>query len=308
MELRQLRYFLAVCDQGSINKAARMLNVAQPAVSRQIAELESELGTTLFERSTAGVRPTVSGRQLVAMAEAALQGVERISETFGGGRQPARVVAIGLPPAIIRLMTGKSPDFLSGTRNHSMIRIVDGTSHRLEAWLRAGELTFAVVTNPPPDENLTRTPLWREPLYLVGRGETPWPSSADLRSVHEAELALSMKEDPVRAYLDREFARSGIAPRTSLEFESMPSLLAMIQGSDVRSILPLSAFLHEYQAGLLRASRLRGLAISRMVVSRPHVPLGADARRVIDWLQNDLFDSYVAQATSLDPEFELTAI
>lgn len=308
MELRQLRYFLAVCDHGSINKAARTLNVAQPAVSRQIAELESELGATLLERSTAGVRPTAAGRQLAAMAETVVRGVDQISETFGGGRHPGRVVAIGLPPAIIRLMAGKNPDFLSGARNHSMIRIVDGTSHRLEAWLRAGELTFAVVTNPQPDENLTRMPLWREPLYLVGRGAAPWPSSVDLDAVHEAELALSMKEDPVRAYLDREFAQRGIAPRTSLEFESMPSLLATIQDSDVRSILPLSAFLREYRAGLLRASRLRGLAISRMVVSRSHVPLGADARRVIDWLRHELFDAYVAQATSLDPEFELTAI
>jgi len=306
VELRQLRFFLAVCEQGSINRASRLLNIAQPAVSRQIAELERELGTTLLERSTSGVRPTGSGRQLISMAETVIEGVEEIVSTFHADGHSARVVAIGLPPAIIRLMMPANPDFLSGQRGRSMIRIVDGTSHRLESWLRAGELTFAIVTNPGSDEALESIPLWREPLYLVGRGEVAWPQSAEPETADGAELALSMREDPVRAYLDREFARQGIRPRTSLEFESMPSLLATIQSSDVKSILPLSAFLHEYETGTLRASRLEGLGISRMIVKRAHMRLSTDASAVVAWLRGDLFRIYVERATALDSGFSLT--
>lgn len=308
MELRQLRYFMAVCEEGSINRAARLLNVAQPAVSRQIAELESELGTVLLDRSTRGVHPTRAGRQLAEMAESVLRQVEEIAVLFGGNDRASRFIAIGLPPAISRLIMAANPSLLSRLNQGSKVRITDGTSHRLESWVRSGELSFAVVTNPSLDDTLSHIPLWQEPLYVVGMGEAPWPRTTTLRSLQNSRLVLTAKEDPVRAYLEGEFRREGVEVHTDIEIEAMPSLLTMVRTHDIQSILPLSAFLGEYEAGVLRASRVEGLSISRMVIRRTSAALSRDARTLIQALRNELFDAYVSRASALELDFELARI
>ena len=89
MELRQLKYFVRIVELGSFSQAAKDLYVAQPALSAQINNLESDLGVRLLSRSVRGVTPTEAGQSLYVHAQAVLRQIER----FAGGR--ARYSAIG---------------------------------------------------------------------------------------------------------------------------------------------------------------------------------------------------------------------
>ncbi len=80
MNLRQLRYFLAITDRGSITSAAEVLGVAQPALSLHLKNMEAELGTKLLERHAAGVTPTEAGRLLASRARSILDDVARMTD------------------------------------------------------------------------------------------------------------------------------------------------------------------------------------------------------------------------------------
>ncbi|GAG77786.1 unnamed protein product, partial [marine sediment metagenome] len=80
MDLRQLRYFIGICDAGSITAAARILHVAQPALSNHIANLEAELNVKLLHRSSSGIVPTDKGETLYAAAHRVLREVSQIPD------------------------------------------------------------------------------------------------------------------------------------------------------------------------------------------------------------------------------------
>src|SRR5579871_2917304 len=103
MSLRQMEYFLAVANEGSFSRAAVQLNVTQPALSQQVAALESELGAPLFERLGRGVRMTAAGRAYLPYAEAAVtarrrgrQAVENVRAGLGGELELATVISVGV--------------------------------------------------------------------------------------------------------------------------------------------------------------------------------------------------------------------
>lgn len=92
MELRQLGYFVEVCESGSFSKAGVRLNLAQPSISRQVALLEAELGQRLLERNGRGVRPTDAGQALLAHARVMLITAEQ-------ARHEIREMKDGIRPA-----------------------------------------------------------------------------------------------------------------------------------------------------------------------------------------------------------------
>lgn len=118
MELRHLRYFVAVADYGHMTRAAQVLHVAQPAVSQALRQFERELGVTLFERSNRGMRLTEVGQRLLPDARAALahaQGlVDRAMQVARGHMGAVHVgylplLTDGLVTAALRILRGRRP-------------------------------------------------------------------------------------------------------------------------------------------------------------------------------------------------------
>jgi LysR family nitrogen assimilation transcriptional regulator len=107
MDLKQLDYFVHVADASSFSKAAQLLSVAQPALSRQIRTLEVELRQTLFLRNGRGVTLTPPGVRLLAHARGILQQVERVRAELDESRNaPVGRVAVGVPPSVSRVLSG----------------------------------------------------------------------------------------------------------------------------------------------------------------------------------------------------------
>ncbi|WP_439940928.1 LysR family transcriptional regulator [Streptomyces sp. BBFR115] len=186
LELRQLRYFAAVAEAGTVTEAARRLRIAQPSLSQQIKKLEQRVGAPLFRRVPHGMEPTESGRLLLA-------GVHQALAVLGSALDAARAAPLtaavgvcrGVPGDVLeraeRLLTAAGPLSLSYEPADS--------AHQPEL-LRTGALAYGVLRAPAADTaGLDLRVLGDEPLGVVlpgrhplaGRTELTWSDLRDLR-------------------------------------------------------------------------------------------------------------------------------
>jgi len=185
MEIHQLRYFLAVAQQGGMRPAARMCHVAQPSLSKQIHKLEDELGHRLFDRTTRGAELTEAGRallprarQLLADLSTALDGVRADIEA---GRGRLRVGAIPtmapflLPPAVKK--------FQKCCPEADLAIVEDVTDHLIEE-LVANRLDLAFMSLPLDDARLTHLHLFDEALLAVLSQDDPLAAKKTLHPRH----------------------------------------------------------------------------------------------------------------------------
>jgi LysR family nitrogen assimilation transcriptional regulator len=169
VDIRQLRAFLAIADAGSVTRAAALLHVVQPAISRQLRLLEEELGAALFERGRLGMKLTDAGTTLVDYARRALRELERAKAEIQPKSGPVSGSAtIGLLPSVCDFLSG--PLLVASRRLYPdvRVRIAVGYAGHLEEWLRDGEVDAALLYDPKPSSSLQVQAILEEPLYLVG--------------------------------------------------------------------------------------------------------------------------------------------
>ncbi len=168
MELRQLKYFLAVAEESSFTKAAERVHIAQPPLSRQIKNLEEELETRLFERERHGVRLTGEGEYLKEVAESVLSQLEsartRLEEMRSGrygqlsvGFIPA--ASLGRFPHVIKRFKERHPDVSIDLHEHRSVR--------MRELVRRGVLDVGLVRSQGPDQEFESLPFLREPYVLA---------------------------------------------------------------------------------------------------------------------------------------------
>src|SRR4029450_1798659 len=183
MDLKQLEYFVSVVDLGGFSRAARLLGIAQPAISRQVRSLEVELRQSLLVRNGRGASPTEAGKRVLAHARGILQQVDRaraeVDEIKGapvghvvvglpptlarlmtapGGREfrrrfPGAAVVpalVGLPPTLARLMTAPVVREFRQRFPRASLSIVEGLSSYMHEWLQVGRIDIGLLYNPPP--------------------------------------------------------------------------------------------------------------------------------------------------------------
>jgi LysR family nitrogen assimilation transcriptional regulator len=160
MDIRELRYFVQVARAGSFSGAATRLNVAQPALSRQLKKLEDELGVQLLIRHGRGVEVTQAGAVLLSEAESLIDHVGQTMDRVRGGKPTfAGQVALGVAPTSGQLIV---PDIFESFRAHwpdATLVIREGISSSLEAWLLERRVDIAVLHNPMPLEGIALRPI-----------------------------------------------------------------------------------------------------------------------------------------------------
>ncbi|GGU96475.1 LysR family transcriptional regulator [Streptomyces filipinensis] len=180
MELRQLRYFVAVVEEAGFTRAAERLHLAQPGLSAQVRQLERELGQPLLDRSGRSVRPTEVGEAVLPYARAALAAVDGVRQTVEEytGLLRGRV-AVGLVPGTLAHafdMAGRLADF-HDAHPQVEVTLTEDTSDRMLAALRRGGLDLAVIGiagDAPPgvglhvviDEPLVAAAVPGHPLFV----------------------------------------------------------------------------------------------------------------------------------------------
>ena len=149
MNLRQLDYFVRVAELGSFSKAAQILNIAQPALSRQVRLLETDLRATLLQRTGRGVVLTEAGKRLFDHSVGILQLVSRVREDIESSRgEPAGRIVVGLPPSMGRLLTLPLVEEFRRVLPKARLAIVEGLSTHLSEWISTGRVDLGLLYNP----------------------------------------------------------------------------------------------------------------------------------------------------------------
>jgi DNA-binding transcriptional LysR family regulator len=244
-ELRLLRSFVVVAEEGSLTQAAGRLHIAQQSLSQQVRTLEAQLGATLLERTSRGVRLTAVGAVLLREARALLAQADRataaVRRAAAGEEGEVRVgflssVANYLMPPIVRAFRERHPAIALQAREVPIAALVSG--------LCDGELD-AGLTRPPLVDDVATEVVLTEPVAAV------LPEGHAL--ARRVELALAELSDepwvltarsswpPWHRLYDEAFARAGFAPRVVQRGTSVQNLLALVAAGVGVTRLPLSA-------------------------------------------------------------------
>lgn len=233
MDLKQIEYFVRVAELGSFTRAALALDVAQPALSRQVRLLEVELRQNLLIRNGRGALPTEAGKLLLEHGRGILHQVERAREELGRVRGAlAGRVAVGLPPSIARMM---AVPLIHGFR-HSMpqatLSLTEGLSAAMLESLSSGRLDIALLYNATPSPDIELTPLFQEDLFLVQARPTDQRKTATsavaLSALARVPLVIPSRPNAIRMQVEAELAACGLKPTIALEVDSVASILELV--------------------------------------------------------------------------------
>ena len=245
MDLKQLAYFVQVAELGSFTRAASVLRVAQPALSRQVRLLEVELHQPLFDRNGRGVTLTPAGTRLLAHGRGILQQVERARQDLEDQRGAASgLLSIGLPPSISRTLTAPMVDAFRASFPKATISVVEGLSTYTLEWLAQGRVDCAVVYNATPAAAIDLLPVLQERLYLFSArtaGKSLVGRPLPLADVAQRELVIPARPHAIRMRLESVLAEAGLKPRVALELESVPAILDLVQRGGLHAVLSLNA-------------------------------------------------------------------
>ena len=234
MDLKQLEYFVRVAEMGSFTRASIALDVAQPALSRQVRLLEVELRQSLLVRNGRGAMPTEAGKLLLAHGRGILHQVERAREELGRVRGSlAGRVAIGLPPTLARVLTVPLTRAFRQQLPDARLSISEGLSTVMQEWLLNGRLDIALLYNAQPAAGIEILPLLTEELVLVqgrppGLLEEPPPPPITLRDIARLPLVIPSRPNAIRMHLEAEMAGTGCRPEIALEIDGVSAILDLV--------------------------------------------------------------------------------
>lgn len=245
MDLKQLEYFVHVAEMGSFTRASAYLQVAQPALSRQVRALEVELRQALLQRNGRGVTLTEGGKRLLAHARGILQQVQRARDELEDQRGAATGrLTIALPPSVSRTLTGPLVQAFRAELPRARLSIVEGLSAYALEWLVIGRVDAALAYNVTPSPAIELQPLREEPLYLVsaraaGRRRLGGPLT--LAELAEQPLVIPSRPHAMRMLLEAALAAEGRRARVALEIDSVPAILDLVQQGGANALLTENA-------------------------------------------------------------------
>lgn len=318
VDLKQLQYFVQVAELGSFTRAASVLRVAQPALSRQVRSLEVELRQSLFDRNGRGVTLTPAGARLLAHGRGILQQVERARLDLEDQRGAATgLLSVGLPPSVSRTLTAPLVEAFRARFPKATLSVVEGLSTYTLEWLTQGRIDCAVVYNATPAAPIDLLPVLQEPLFLVSaRPPQAKPLSANqaiqaipstpapvrgptltLAQLASKELVIPSRPHAIRMRLETVMAEAGEKLRVGLEIESVPAMLDLVQRHALHAVLSLNAVrasgkLHAFVVQPISVGKRQHLSTSLWLATsalRPRGPLLDQATQVlVDLLQQAL--------------------
>jgi DNA-binding transcriptional LysR family regulator len=252
MDLRHIRSFIAVYEEGSINRAATRLHCAQPSLSLQLRNLEESLSVELFERHARGVRPTAAADRFYKHCISILGEVESAEQHMRDwAREIAGALTVGLIPTVTKsVLPQVLPDYTERLPNVD-IRVVEAFSGTLTDWVVSGELDFAIITEPPSHEGLELRRLSAEPLAVVSGAKSGFTHRApvSLPELAPIKLVLPSQQHSLRGMLERYIRVGNIAVERLLEIDGLFGALEFVHQSDWSAILPVTTVVGELASG-----------------------------------------------------------
>lgn len=234
MELRQLRYFTVVAEEGGFSRAAERLHIVQSAVSQQIRALERDLGIVLFDRSSRRVRLSSAGERLLPEARAVLAAADRAREVaadiIAGAEGVLRMGTIQAPgDRLYRALAG-----FAALAPRVRVRLMKLPPAERLAAARAGLLDAVLVRALPSGRaaGLEATPVWTDPLYAALPAAHPLAGEPEpsLRQLAELPLRLAPRDrnPPFHDLITTALRAAGAEPPLAAPFTGLQATLAEI--------------------------------------------------------------------------------
>lgn len=292
LKLRLLRAVEAIGAQRSILKASAALGIAQPALSRSLAEAEDVAGLPLFERHARGVRPTAAGVAVIATARQIMAELRRLDAELDGLAVAASgtltlgvlpVAAAGMLPGVMARLTARHPEL--------MLRIVQGRTEDLLPRLAAGEIDLVVgrLYDPPQPDTFLRETLYDEPIALLARAGHPLADgpAPTAERIAAYGLVLPSVSQRVGLEIDTLLALLGLPQAHALRSSSYEFIREMLHTTDLVSVMPRNMLAGDLLRGTIRPLPLPVTAPPRPagLIRRADRPLSAAAEAFCDALR-----------------------
>lgn len=307
MDLKQLEYFVRVAELGSFTRAAIALDVAQPALSRQIRLLEVELRQNLLARNGRGATPTEAGKLLLEHGRGILHQVAVAREELGVARGAlAGRVSIGLPPSLSRLITVPLTQSFRARLPQAQLTLTEGFSLVMIDSLRMGNLDMALLYNPERSPDMEQTLLHEEELVLISpRAEVTEAKGSKartavaLRDAAALPLILPSRPNAFRLLLEAETMRLGCALRIAMEVDGLNAILSLVREGFGHAVLPAYTLANIDHGGALVVRRLQApRPTSQLTLVRSSRRPSTETQKVARALLQDVVLRAIAPYTS----------
>lgn len=253
MDSRQLRYFSAIHDQGSLAAASSSERIAVSALSYHLSNLEAELGVTLFTRKPRGLEPTAAGLRLYSHARAILKAMDAARRDLVAARETVSGnVAVGMAYSAVKAIGVRLARRVLEDYPQLRLTLTESLSGTTLMHLTAVDVDLALVYNPPATPLLRSAPLLEERMVLVGRPDVIGASSDPVPVADLFDLPIIL-------------LRQGVSARALLEDEQLLRKLEARARLQMNSVQAIAGAL---QAGL-------GCAIGTRLFMREHLESGA---------------------------------
>jgi LysR family transcriptional regulator, nitrogen assimilation regulatory protein len=270
ISLRQIHYFNLVQRVRRVSAAARGVNITQPALSEQLAKLESILGTKLFVRHDDGLTPTAAGDRFSSVAKTIEASFQRLSAgASAAGAPPSRRIAIGILPSVSQhgLLVNRVADaVLQVQERHPALKLVvqEGPNDTLQDWVMRGLVGLAIVETSLP--NMPRLPLGSSEglAVVVHQKYDPLPQGP-VRFVDLARLPLALPTHRfgLRQLLETAAEQRNMKIQPAIEIDALTMIAAVLARTRLCTVLPPSAVGREITDGELTAHPIIEPTIAR---------------------------------------------
>ncbi|HXC09209.1 MAG TPA: LysR family transcriptional regulator [Steroidobacteraceae bacterium] len=246
MDLKQLEYFRHVAELGSFTRAASFLSVVQPALSRQVRQLEVELGQNLFDRNGRGVVLTDAGSRLLEHTRGILMQVGRARQELEEQKNgDSGHFVLGLPPSLGRSVTVPLVKAFGQRLPNASLATVEGLSAYMLEWLNVGRVDCALVYNAPASPTVDLSPLLDDQLFLIGpraaKAARKVRKSVTLAEIADYPLIIPSRPHSIRMSVENALAGVDRKIRVAHEIECIPAVIDLVRQGHGFAVLPFNA-------------------------------------------------------------------
>lgn len=263
MQTKQLMQFVTVARAGNISEAAKILNIAQPALSQSILTFEKTLGADLFIRHRRGVELTEAGKVLYEHASTILEQLDSAREAVREiDSNPSGSVTVGLPASVSKVLINPICQRLTKQYPNIRLQLEEGLTGNLVRWLRSGRIDLIVDFDSKQEGEFKQIPLIEEDLFLIGSSLT---TSRDIsfKELEKVTLILPSPEHGMSKAISR------LASEANVELRRYPitlpvyPMLSLVRSGEGFSILPWSLIYDLVEQGDITARRIRAPKATR---------------------------------------------
>lgn len=284
MEIKQLRYFTQVAESGSFLKAASVLGVAQPTLSRQISRLERNLGTVLLARHVRGVELTEAGARLRDHADGILRAVDRALQDLDEVKTvPRGQIAVGVTPTVVELLIPPLTRAFRAQHPAVSIKVAEGLSGHIYEWLESGEIQLGLLYHAGEETDLVTEPLINEALYLVAPSDAAIARRTECGLTDLVGLPMIVPSRPhgLRRVVEAAAEREGVTLDLAIEVDSLVVTRDFILDGQGYALLPIAPVARDVENGRLTAIPVRpALSRTLFLASKAGAPLSLAAREL----------------------------